>query len=152
MTRTQRTLGSILTTTLLGAAMLAGFAEFGGLHAQDAGKAKGGKRAERQLEREQERAAKEKAHAERLATFVKGFPAAKVTLAAAVESAEKATKGHAYDVAFHLEKDGTLALTVGVVVAEKFFTVDVDPTTGTAKPAVAEAEPDPDLGDDEADD
>lgn len=120
--------------------------------AQDAGK-RGQAAKQREAAREakeQERAAAEAARAklkaERLASFVKLYPDAKTTLAAAVETAEKQTKGKAFDVAFHLDADGNLALSVGVVASERFYLVPINPQTGEASAAVEETEPDPDLG------
>jgi uncharacterized membrane protein YkoI len=127
--------------------------------AQDGGKRQqqaGAKREAREQEREQARAAAEaakaKLHAERLASFMKLYPAAKSTLAAAVETAEKQTKGRAYDVFFRLDTDGNLALSVGVVANDRFYVVPIDPQTGEGYAAVEETDPDPDLGEPDDDD
>lgn len=93
-------------------------------------------------------AAKKKAHEERIATFKKLVPTAKTTLAAAVEAAEKKSKGKAFEVSFGLTKDGKLDLNVEVLLEDKFVKVGVDPMTGVA----ADPKPHPQEGEEDDDD
>lgn len=92
-------------------------------------------------------AAKKKAHEERWAQFKKLFPTAKTSLAAAVEAAEKKSKGKAFEVSYDLTKDGKLDAKVDLIVEDKLVVVSVDPMTGVAadpKPHKEEAEEDDD--------
>jgi hypothetical protein len=127
MTRFSRLLtGSVAAVALAGA-----FVGARALVAQDQGKP-AAKPAAAPAAKPQDADAKKKAHAERMATFKKLFPAAKTTLAQAVEAAEKKTKGKAFEVSFGLTKDSKLNLSVVLVSDEKFVTVGVDPMTGVA--------------------
>lgn len=85
-------------------------------------------------------AAKKKAHEERVATFIKLVPTAKTTLAAAVEAAEKKSKGKAFEVSFGLTKDSKLDLNVEVIADGKIVVVGVDPMTGAAADPKAHGE------------
>jgi hypothetical protein len=120
--------------------------------AQDGGKRQQQANAKREQERAAAEAAKAKLHAERLANFMKLYPDAKATLAAAVETAEKQTKGRAYDAFFHLDADGNLARSVGVVANDRVYRGPIGPQTGEGFAAVEETEPDPDLGEPDDDD
>ena len=60
------------------------------------------------------------------------FPTAKTTLAAAVEAAEKKSKGKAFEVSFGLTKDSKLDLNVELLADDKIVVVPVDPMTGVA--------------------
>src|SRR5882672_2598235 len=124
MTRFSRWLtGSVAAVALVGAA-----AGTRTLLAQDQGKPA----AKPPAAKPQDADAKKKAQAERMATFKKLFPAAKTTLAAAVDAAEKKSKGKAFEVSFGLTKDAKLNLTVEVVADDKIVHVAVDPQTGVA--------------------
>jgi hypothetical protein len=124
MTRLSRWLiGSIAAVVLVGAAV-----GTRALIAQEQGKPA----AKPAAHKPQDADAKKKAQAERMATFKKLFPGAKTTLAAAVDAAEKKTKGKAFEVSYGLTKDSKLDLTVGLVADDKMVTIHVDPQTGVA--------------------
>jgi len=97
---------------------------------------------------QEDAAAKKKAHEERMATFKKLVPTAKTTLAAAVDAAEKKSKGKAFEVSFGLTKDSKLDLNVEVLLDGKFVKVGVDPMTGVA----AEPKAHPEEGEEDDDD
>lgn len=75
---------------------------------------------------------KKAAHEERLAAFKKLYPTSKTSLAAAIDAAEKKSKGKAYAASFGLDKEKKLTLNVEVTVGDKFMVVGVDPATGAA--------------------
>jgi len=87
---------------------------------------------------------KKAAHEERMAAFRKLYPSAKTSLAAAIESAEKKSKGKAYAASYGLSKDKKLTMTVEVTIGDKFMVVPVDPDTGAASDAKADEEGDED--------
>jgi hypothetical protein len=119
-------IGSVAAVALVGAAVGTRT-----LIAQDQGKP-GAPAAKPPAAKPQDADAKKKAHAERMATFKKLLPTAKTTLAAAVEAAEKKSKGKAFEVSFGLTKDAKLNLTVEAIADDKFVAVAVDPQTGVA--------------------
>jgi hypothetical protein len=119
-------IGSVAAVALVGAA-----AGTRTLLAQDQGKP-AAPAAKPANAKPQDAEARKKAQAERMATFKKLFPAAKTTLAAAVEAAEKKGKGKAFEVSYGLTKDAKLNMTVGLVVDDKMVYIGVDPQTGAA--------------------
>lgn len=131
-------MGSVAAVALVGAAF--------GAHAMPAQEQ--GKQGKPAAAPAKDDAAKKKAHEERLATFKKLLPTAKTTLAAAVEAAEKKSKGKAFEVSFGLTKDAKLDLNVEVLVDGNFQKVGVDPMTGVA----ADPKAHPEEGEEDDDD
>ena len=134
MTRVNRWLigGAVALCALVGTAVTSQFAL--------AQEKKGEPAAKGQDDAAKKKAAADKkaAHEERMAAFRKLYPTSKTSLAAAIESAEKKSKGRAYEARFGLSKDKKLTLSVGVTIGDKFMEVAVDPETGTASDAKAE--------------
>src|SRR5262245_21662594 len=100
------------------------------------------------------KAERARVRAERLAKFKKDFPAAKVSLAAAVKSVEEANPGaRAYSVSYGLSKSGELTLEVGLLVGSAFASAKVDPKTGAPSTVrQGDDDDDDDDGDDDDDD
>jgi hypothetical protein len=90
---------------------------------------------------------KKKMHEEKVAAFKKLFPTSKTSLAAAIDAAEKKSKGKAYAASFGIDKEKKLTLSVDVTVGDKFMAVAVDPATGVAADPKAEEDEDGDEDD-----
>jgi uncharacterized membrane protein YkoI len=75
-------------------------------------------------------AAKKAEHAKRVAMFKKEFTASKVSLGSVIACAETATKGRAHAADVELGRDGKLHFVVGLLVADKFVEVEIDPASG----------------------
>ena len=116
--------GAVAVCVLAGTAMTSQFA-FAQEKKPEAG-AKG------QEDKKKSEADKKAMHEEKVAAFKKLFPTSKTSLAAAIEAAEKKSKGKAYAASFGINKEKKLTLSVDVTVGDKFMAVAVDPATGTA--------------------
>ena len=116
--------GAVAVCVLAGTAMTSQFA-FAQEKKPEAG-AKG------QEDKKKSEADKKAMHEEKVAAFKKLFPTSKTSLAAAIDAAEKKSKGKAYAASFGIDKEKKLTLSVEVTVGDKFMVVGVDPATGTA--------------------
>jgi len=116
--------GAVAVCVLAGTAMTTRIA-----FAQETKKDPGAKSQE---DKKKGEADKKAAHEEQMAAFKKLFPTSKTSLAAAIDAAEKKSKGKAYAASFGINKEKKLTLSVEVTVGDKFMVVGVDPATGTA--------------------
>jgi hypothetical protein len=73
-------------------------------------------------------AAKKAAHTKRVALFKQELTASKVALGSVIANAEAATKGRAHAADVELGRDGKLHFVVGLLVADKFVEVEIDPS------------------------
>jgi hypothetical protein len=124
--------GAVAVCVLAGTAMTTRVA-----FAQDAKKDAGAKP---QDDKKKSEADQKKMHEEKIAAFKKLYPTSKTSLAAAIEAAEKKSKGKAYAASFGIDKEKKLTLSVEVTIGDKFMVVGVDPATGTAAEPKAEEE------------
>lgn len=96
-----------------------------------------------------DKAAKEKARAEHLATLRKAFADAKTTLAQAITAAETEAKGKAYAAEFEVQKDGKAEYHAYVMSGEKIQVAIVDPMTGKVTKVKEHGDHDEDDDDDD---
>ena len=125
MTRMTRWLASAVAVCVLAGTAMTTRMAFAQETKKDAG-------AKPQDDKKKSEADQKKMHEEKLAAFRKLYPTSKTSLAAAIEAAEKKSKGKAYAASFGINKEKKLTLAVEVTVGDKFMAVSVDPETGAA--------------------